>query len=500
MDQQILRNASIRLSGRGIHLLLALTAAACLPGPARGDLDEGFGGSQTGTVVRNFEDPSRPAADRDGDDRLQFIGQDRRGRLLVVGTAAYVSSCRGQLVVARYFAHGMPDNAYGAPNDNAVRVFFAPTTNSYGVDAVDAAIDGETVVVLARALFQWECACNLVPCDPDQSVRETYHIVRFTEQGNVDGGFGSQGWSHLQFAAADLPASAQPAPGQPEPDVATVGKAVAVLPDGNVMVGADVYAAGQVYMGLARFTSSGQPDLSFHGNGRWIADFGGNAAVLWDLAAQRNGKTVAAGTLASPTSVALIRMLADGSEDPSFDGDGRATLATSHGGARLIAFDSVPGQDDDRIVVASQTALFRFNADGGQDTSFGVNGVTVRPASLWPGGLGIDRDDTIFVSGTDTTTTGNGVFLEAYSPAGQPNLTFAGGRLVTDFLANRDAFTPGGTNQWGLDYWGLGLLVQSNQFRVIVAGTTEVDALRKNDFAMKAYLTAAPLARSVRTP
>jgi uncharacterized delta-60 repeat protein len=103
------------------------------------------------------------------------------------------------------------------------------------------------------------------------------------------------------------------------------------------------------------------------------------------VVAQADGKIVAAGWAADnlgyrparPTRFALARYNQDGTLDPTFSGDGKATTELSGGHASGIAV-----QDDRKIVVAAGGepgpdtgfALVRYNANGTLDTSLGEAG------------------------------------------------------------------------------------------------------------------------------
>jgi uncharacterized delta-60 repeat protein len=146
-----------------------------------------------------------------------------------------------------------------------------------------------------------------------------------------------------------------------------------------------ILAACWVAIALA---AGGELDGSFSGDG-WVRTLevrsptnsylprGGE-----DVALQRDGKILVAGTILDATShwyFGVLRYTPDGSLDRTFAGDGLAELDLGEAEfAHAVAL-----QRDGRIVVAGETdcqfavcfALVRFLPDGSLDRSFGTNGV-----------------------------------------------------------------------------------------------------------------------------
>jgi uncharacterized delta-60 repeat protein len=111
-----------------------------------------------------------------------------------------------------------------------------------------------------------------------------------------------------------------------------VVRGLAVAPDGAVTVGAstDTGATGDFL--LLRYLADGQTDRSFDGDGQAVADFGGNWDTLRDIALLPDGSVVAVGGSAvgvgmdpATADVAVARFTAAGGLDPTFGaGDGAA--------------------------------------------------------------------------------------------------------------------------------------------------------------------------------
>jgi len=138
---------------------------------------------------------------------------------------------------------------------------------------------------------------------------------------------------------------------------------------------AALLAAGQAW------AMPGALDTIFDSDGKVVTTIGTGTFGL-SVAMQPDGKVLVSGYSSNGTDYdfAIFRYLADGSLDPSFDGDGK--VLTSVGTGHDLGF-AIVLQPDGKVLVAgeSQTsggdwdiALVRYNADGSLDTSFGGDG------------------------------------------------------------------------------------------------------------------------------
>lgn len=185
-------------------------------------------------------------------------------------------------------------------------------------------------------------------------------MLRLTSNGTPDTTFGGDGT-----------VTANPA--GPVVQEGGDGRALALQPDGKIVVGGQV-GSTRFDFALMRFNADGSVDSSFDGDGIVRTDFGDYEAVE-GLALQPDGKIVAVG--ASGARFALARYFPNGGLDTSFDGNGR--VITPGGGAADVRLQ--PG--DGRIVVAGSNgpggdvAVLRYNPDGSLDTGFGTGGLAI---------------------------------------------------------------------------------------------------------------------------
>jgi uncharacterized delta-60 repeat protein len=184
----------------------------------------------------------------------------------------------------------------------------------------------------------------------------------------------------------------------------------------------------------------GDLDPTFGVGGLVHTDISATSDEAKAVALAPDGKIVVAGltVFGSIADFALARYRPDGSLDDTFDGDG--IVRTSIGPSYDIAF-AVAVQPDSKIVVAGQTldgqvksVLARYNADGTLDSSFGQGGVTVTSLDTWFGSsfraVAIQQDGGIIVGGFAQTNRGTQGTVARYDRLGVLETTFSGGGVA----------------------------------------------------------------------
>ena len=235
----------------------------------------------------------------------------------------------------------------------------------------------------------------------------SYHMViwRYNADGALDPSFGGDGVVVYESATES-----------------SDGYAVKIDGAGKVVVAGDSHASGTDHMVIWRYDSDGTLDPTFGGNGlvipaRFGADYGRDCTI--DAA----GRILVAGFAYNYNADMVIwRHNADGTGDPSFGVDGMVVHHGAAGGSRndegydltvaagkiLVAGRSnsppYPGTPPDNY----DMVIWRYNADGTLDTSFGIDGIVVHDGAA--GGRGndygyaitIDAAGRVLVSGTST--------------------------------------------------------------------------------------------------
>jgi uncharacterized delta-60 repeat protein len=217
--------------------------------------------------------------------------------------------------------------------------------------------------------------------------------------------------------------------------------AVALQPDGKIVVAGDSASD----FALARYEADGSLDPTFDGDGKVMTNFNSDDySTAYALALQPDGKIVAAGyTIVSNHDFALARYNVDGSLDVSFDGDGKVT--TDFNGNSTDRARDLVLQADGKIVVVGDIfnspnsydiVLARYNSDGSLDSTFDGDGVT----SIEKGAasaVALQSDNKIIVAGVSSNGSNSDFALIRYNIDGSLDSTFDGdGRVLTNFSSN----------------------------------------------------------------
>jgi uncharacterized delta-60 repeat protein len=184
----------------------------------------------------------------------------------------------------------------------------------------------------------------------------------FSAPGDVDTTFGTSGialtsLSGLQDGAED----------------------VEILPGGNIIVagGAKIGAGGSYNSVLLRYTSLGVLDTTFGVNGVASRSFGAGDDSAISVHPLSSGKLMVVASSSSPAAIYIARYNENGTIDTTFGTSGVVTQRVEVG----ITVQDAFWYDDGRVVVAGSSnlgtrpmSLFRFNASGSLDQTFGLKG------------------------------------------------------------------------------------------------------------------------------
>ena len=233
--------------------------------------------------------------------------------------------------------------------------------------------------------------------------------------------------------------------------------ATAIQPDGRILAAGVSEASGTYDFALARYTSTQALDPTFGHGGIVLTDFGHSYDWAYALALQPDGKIVVAGVSDASGSkdFALARYNPDGVLDASF-GDGG--LVTER--LRSLTADIIHGvaiQPDGKIIVGGITfedvvtarpqgdfMVARYLPDGRTDPTFGIGGVMTTDFADGsydePYAVVLQPDGKIVLGGYTTSGGGPGVLFGAdqlalarYMPNGLLDPGFGqGGRVIFD--------------------------------------------------------------------
>ena len=370
------------------RLLGALAAAivaqllTCAPALAlqAGDPDPGFGSN--GVAAYPFGS---------GSAQIDALAVQPDGKLVLAGTA---NDANGDpaVLLARLNPNGTLDSTFGN-GGSVIKQFDTSATPVSRAHAVLLQPDGKILVGTDGPL-----------------------VVRFDSSGKLDPTFGSGG-------EAVAPALAD--------SVAPSIDALALEPNGSILVGGTRPVASVDELVVGRVDSSGKPDLTFGTGGLvqgLVRSVSHEADVVNGLYVRPDGKIVVAGLSADPSGQFLLVSRLSGT-DGSFD-DGFADhgtfLSAPFGDAcgALAAANGLAAQPDGKLVVAglatsgdpgcnpsvgSPSLVLRLTDGGDPDPTFGSSGSLL---SFMPNGpaewraVALQPDGKLVLGGTATDSAG----------------------------------------------------------------------------------------------
>lgn len=241
-------------------------------------------------------------------------------------------------------------------------------------------------------------------------------------------------------------------PGTLDPDFGQNGKTIknlsstfelaygcAVLPDGKIIAGGDIWTGLKDYVFATRHLPDGSLDESFSNDG--YATFGNEMVdfLPYAVTVQPDGKILSAGWHYDGDNLNgfVARMLADGSPDPAFANGGVFIYNPGGSTSRFYAIDV---DANGRILVAGnanlgaggEAVVVRLLANGALDTGFGVGGTTKLDVLTGTGSsffYGIDVLPNNGVVCAGSRSGGIGI-VGRFNPDGSPFSGFGNNGLV----------------------------------------------------------------------
>lgn len=334
------------------------------------------------------------------------------GKILVAGSDDDSGALDGQFVIQRYLADGTPDmtfNGTGEFSDNL-------TGSSDRFTALTVQSDGKIVAVGSSSIGS--PATNVV-------------VYRINDDGTPDTSFNTTG--HISVSA-----------GTGASELLTSG-AVAITPDGNILVGGGVDSTGLQAFFLLRLTSAGAVDTSFSASGfkTYTTTASGQFLRFYlnTLAIESTGRITAGGYVYH-----LVNSTSAESNNPAlFRTNAAGTLDTVFGS--ILQFTSSPPKYKTNAYINSITVLSdgAVIAMGHQETSALATSPSNYQALLLYTGSSAFLDGT---SGFDGTGAQGGGLWHGLLPVVGANAFFATGTAVTSYTdsvgnpaTNRDFLT-----------------------------------------------------------
>jgi uncharacterized delta-60 repeat protein len=384
------------------RVVAALSVAGILATPAfgaDGDLDPTFG--KGGKVVTGFGAPAASA---------NSLALQADGKIIAAGWV-FDPSANVDFALARYLPDGSPDPTFGS--GGRVQSDYAGQFDIANAVAIQP--DGKII------------AAGFATIGLDQ----VFAIARYLPDGSLDPTFDSDGRVTGDFFG--------------------IVRALVLLPDGKVLVAGSGYSGATADFAMARYNPNGSLDTGFGKGGTVFTDFAGLSDGLYALVALPDGQLFAVGTTETNVTgndLALARYNADGTLDFTF---GIAGKMTRDFFGRGDVPTSAALQPDGKIVIAMSIldqkdsegmSAIRILPDGSPDPTFGIAG---RAGAAVPGAfeiahaIGLQSDGKIVMAGVALGPTLYDFVLVRFETNGDLDPLFgSAGTVTTDFLGFND--------------------------------------------------------------
>lgn len=277
------------------------------------------------------------------------------GRIYTVGGPEYFG-------IVRLLSNGSLDTSF---NGTGKLQFDFEESYNY-LKAIDLQADGKIVVAGQSG----------------QSAAADFAVARINPDGTFDSGFGIGGKKKINIQIDDR------------------GRCLKIQPDGKIIIGGYSYPAvsgSPCWFTAVRLTNSGELDVTFNTDGIALAKIGIGNDTVFDMALQSDGKILLAAESYIPNSqdFGVVRFTTNGDLDTTFSGDGKFSTSMIN---TTDYCNAIEVQSDGKILLAGsfQTtpernmAIIRLTTNGELDTGFSGDG---KANYVVPGNNGVSVHD-----------------------------------------------------------------------------------------------------------
>ena len=323
----------------------------------------------------------------DGPSRCRPVLQPDQ-KILICGTRLENGMSGSDFYVARFNSDGTLDASFGT--GGIVTVDFDGGAGGDHAEGIALQSDGRIVVAGTThgAALQ----------------SDDFAVARLDADGALDGTFASGGKATIAFDLAD---------GVGNDDV----HAVAIAPDGTIVVAGSAETTGGSVVAIARLLNTGMGDMGFNSTGKVTFGFtqiesDGQEDDAQGIAIDSQGRILIAGTSCAgvpPTNTAqfgVARLLASGELDTAFNGMGYTTIAFDPGtGLSNAVAMNVALLSDGGVLVSGyantapyeavtnmDVAAARLDGNGSLDATFANGGRLLIPFDLQADGFDAATD------------------------------------------------------------------------------------------------------------
>lgn len=334
---------------------------------SNGSLDATFGSA--GVAITSIGDG----------DSAYAVALQADGKILLAGSTTVAGQT--DFALARYNSNGSLDASFGS--GGVITSNYDPGEVAY---AIALQTDGK---VLLGGTAGGEIA-----------------LLRFTSNGVLDSGFAGGGRTVIPIGGG-----------------LDAAYAVTVQADGRILLGGYSTVGAYTDFALVRCNENGSVDSSFGAGGRVITPIGSSHDIAYAIAVHPDGRILLAGSAVngSYTDFAIARYTSNGVLDTSLAGIGKVTTSLA---LNDVAY-AMEVQPDGKILLAgngsngtsTDFALARYSNNGVLDGGFGASGkllIPVGTANDVATAVALQPDGKIVVGGYVTNSSVNGFALTRY--------------------------------------------------------------------------------------
>jgi uncharacterized delta-60 repeat protein len=371
--------------------VLAVMSASTSPlVAAPGSLDTSF--NNTGVVIKDFL----------ASDSLCSVAILPDGKIVAAGTTDV--SGHDDILVVRYLPNGTLDPSFSTDGSEITNL---TATSNETATAMAIQPDGKIVVVGYT--------------DATSGTSLNMFAVRFNANGGLDSSFGFSGKYTIN----------------PTPSADDRATGVKILPDGKIIIGGSARTNSSTAFALARLTASGVLDSTFSGDG--YQEVAAGYSECQAMAVQPDGKIILVGESKSvgTEDFVVARCNSDGTLDNTFSADG--VVKTN-----IIGKDAAYAttlQADGKIVVVghanqgTDSVAVRYLTDGTLDTSFSSDGIYQESFGSLSSfsAVVLEADGKIILGGASGPLAGRNSTIVRLTTSGVLDETFDGdGYVIND--------------------------------------------------------------------
>ena len=366
-----------------------------------------------GTMDTTFGNNGRVVTDIDGPgDMLEALALQPDGKIVAAGNSS-------RPALARYNSDGSLDGTFGT-GGKAFAIM--------GIDWRYGSITGLKVLADGKIIAAGYQEDSGYPYESD------FAVARVNANGTRDTTFGTDGVSLTDFDGRN-----------------DTSYGLDLEPGGKIVLAGGSYSVSysddpQIsYFALARYNANGTPDTDFDVDGKVTTEVA-RGEMARDVIALADGKLLVGGRTRYDTTnndFTLVRYLANGQVDDTFQGDGVVT--TDFDQAAEDDAYAMSLQPDGKVLLAGNGngpmyaqryfQVARYNTDGTLDTSFGVRGKARAPmltSRATARSVAMQSDGKIVTAGNaEIAQSGQAFAVTRHNTDGSLDTTFGNSGIVT---------------------------------------------------------------------